>query len=86
MSETSWSDPDMSELPTGTVTLLLAAVEGSTRLRETQPDTMKAAVARLDRTLSETVATYCGVRPVEQGEGGSSECWTRQKAAEARAA
>jgi hypothetical protein len=47
---------------------------------------MKAAVARLDQTLSETVATYRGVRPVEQGEGGSSECWARQKAAEARAA
>ena len=28
----------MSELPTGTVTLLLADVEGSTRLWETQPD------------------------------------------------
>ena len=27
----------MSELPTGTVTLLLADVEDSTRLRETQP-------------------------------------------------
>jgi hypothetical protein len=43
-------------------------------------------IARLDQTLSETVATYRGVRPVEQGEGGSSECWARQKAAEACAA
>ncbi len=31
-------DAVMSELPTGTVTLLLADVEGSTRLWETQPD------------------------------------------------
>ncbi len=75
MSETSWSDPDigldMSELPTGTVTLLLADVEGSTRLWETQPEAMKGAVARLDQTLSDAVATHHGVRPVEQGEGDS---------------
>jgi predicted ATPase/class 3 adenylate cyclase/DNA-binding CsgD family transcriptional regulator len=71
MSETSWSDVFMSELPTGTVTLLLADVAGSTRLWETQPESMKAAVARLDQTLSETVAAYDGVRPVEQGEGDS---------------
>ena len=35
MSETEWSDVVMSELPTGTVTLLLADVEGSTRLWQT---------------------------------------------------
>ena len=61
----------MSELPTGTVTLLLADVEGSTRLWETQPDEMTAAVARLDRTLAELIAAHGGVRPVEQGEGDS---------------
>ena len=75
MTETSWSDldmdADMSELPTGTVTLLLADVEGSTRLWETQPDAMKAAVAGLDQTLSFATATHHGVRPVEQGEGDS---------------
>ena len=75
MSETSWGVPDMSELPSGlpigTVTLLLADVEGSTRLWETQPDTIRAAVARLDQPLSHTVAAHHGVRPVEQGEGDS---------------
>jgi predicted ATPase/class 3 adenylate cyclase/DNA-binding CsgD family transcriptional regulator len=75
MSEPSWIDPDMdadmSELPTGTVTLLLADVEGSTRLWETQPEQMTAAVARLDETLAEAIATHHGVRPVEQGEGDS---------------
>jgi predicted ATPase/class 3 adenylate cyclase/DNA-binding CsgD family transcriptional regulator len=71
MSETSWTEPDMSELPTGTVTLLLADVQGSTRLWETQPEGMKAAVARLDQTLADVVAAHCGVRPVEQGEGDS---------------
>ncbi|GAB3002299.1 transcriptional regulator [Mycobacterium bourgelatii] len=61
----------MSELPTGTVTLLLADVEGSTRLWSTQPEAMKAAVARLDAVLSDAVAAHHGVRPVEQGEGDS---------------
>ncbi|OBJ80759.1 transcriptional regulator [Mycobacterium gordonae] len=61
----------MSELPTGTVTLLLADVEGSTRLWATQPDEMTAAVARLDQVLAELVAAHGGVRPVEQGEGDS---------------
>lgn len=58
-------------LPTGTVTLLLADVEGSTRLWETQPDEMTAAIARLDATLTEFVGVHDGVRPVEQGEGDS---------------
>ncbi len=58
-------------LPTGTVTLLLADVEGSTRLWETEPDDMAAAVARLDRAVSDIVSVHDGVRPVEQGEGDS---------------
>jgi predicted ATPase/class 3 adenylate cyclase/DNA-binding CsgD family transcriptional regulator len=67
----NWSDLGVSELPTGTVTLLLADVEGSTRLWQTQPEEMTAAFARLDRTVSEVIAAHHGVRPVEQGEGGS---------------
>ena len=58
-------------LPTGTVTLLLADVEGSTRLWETQPDQMTVAMARMNQVVSETIATHDGVRPVEQGEGDS---------------
>jgi class 3 adenylate cyclase len=58
-------------LPTGTVTLLLADVEGSTRLWETQPAEMTAAITRLNQAVSEIIATHGGVRPVEQGEGGS---------------
>ena len=62
----------MSEsLPTGTVTLLLADVQGSTRLWETKPDEMTAAFTRLDRALSEVIAAHGGARPVEQGEGDS---------------
>src|SRR6202045_3109567 len=67
-----WSELGVSGLlPTGTVTLLLADVEGSTRLWETQPDQMTAAIARLNQVVSATIAEHGGVRPVEQGEGDS---------------
>jgi predicted ATPase/class 3 adenylate cyclase/DNA-binding CsgD family transcriptional regulator len=72
MPPLTWSDPGVREaLPTGTVTLLLADVEGSTRLWESEPEPMAEAMARLDRVLGETVAGHGGVRPVEQGEGDS---------------
>jgi class 3 adenylate cyclase len=68
----NWSELGVSELvPTGTVTLLLAEVEGSTRLWQTQPEEMPAAIARLNQTVSAVVAAHDGVRPVEQGEGDS---------------
>jgi predicted ATPase/class 3 adenylate cyclase/DNA-binding CsgD family transcriptional regulator len=67
-----WSKQGVSGLlPTGTATLLLADVEGSTRLWETQPEQMTAAFTRLDHALSDLLATHGGVRPVEQGEGDS---------------
>src|SRR5450631_4464713 len=67
-----WSELSVSGLlPTGTVTLLLADVEGSTGLWETQPEDMTAAVARLNQAVSEIIAAHDGVRPVEQGEGDS---------------
>ena len=72
MSATDWSDVDMAELlPTGTVTLLLADVEGSTQLWATQPEAMTVAIARMNQTASKLVAEHDGVRPVEQGEGDS---------------
>jgi predicted ATPase/class 3 adenylate cyclase/DNA-binding CsgD family transcriptional regulator len=76
MSATEWIDldtgGDMAELlPTGTVTLLLADVEGSTQLWESQPAAMTAAIARMNQTASKLVAEHDGVRPVEQGEGDS---------------
>jgi len=67
----TWSDLAVNELPTGTVTLLLADIEGSTRLWETQPSEVTAAVACLDRTLCDLVAAHNGVRPIDQGEGDS---------------
>jgi class 3 adenylate cyclase len=58
-------------LPTGTVTLLLADIEGSTRLWENQPGVMAAALATMDRALAELVHVNNGVCPIEQGEGDS---------------
>jgi predicted ATPase/class 3 adenylate cyclase/DNA-binding CsgD family transcriptional regulator len=69
MPQLDWSLSEL--LPTGTVTLLLADVEGSTRLWETQPEQMTAALASLNRTVNEAIAAYGGVRPLEQGEGDS---------------
>jgi class 3 adenylate cyclase len=65
------SDVGVSELPAGTVTLLLADVESSTRLWEAQPGGMTAAIACLDQAVSDAIAAHHGVRPVEQGEGDS---------------
>jgi class 3 adenylate cyclase len=68
----NWSELGVSGLlPTGTVTLLLADVEGSTRLWQTQPEEMTAAIARLNQVVCEVIAAHGGVRPVEQGEGDS---------------
>ncbi len=68
----NWSDLSVSGLlPTGTVTLLLADVEGSTRLWETQPEEMATAIARFNQAVCDVIAAHHGVRPVEQGEGDS---------------
>ena len=49
-----WSELGVSGLlPTGTVTLLLADVEDSTRLWESQPEEMTAAFARLNQAFSD---------------------------------
>src|SRR6202008_4455441 len=67
-----WGDLGVSGLlPTGTVTLLLADVEGSTRLWETQPAELTVGIARLNQVVCDVVAARDGVRPVEQGEGDS---------------
>jgi len=58
-------------LPSGTVTLLMADVEGSTRIWESRPSEMAAALAAMDHRLAELVSTTHGVCPIEQGEGDS---------------
>ncbi|MGN6337113.1 LuxR C-terminal-related transcriptional regulator [Mycobacterium sp.] len=72
MPQLTWSDLGVGELlPTGTVTLLLADVEGSTRLWETEPEKMASALALMNRMVDQAVAAHDGVRPLEQGEGDS---------------
>src|SRR5450755_1490379 len=72
MPPLTWSELGVSELlPTGTVTLLLADVEGSTRLWETQAVVMTAAIVRFNQVVCDVVAAHDGVRPLEQGEGDS---------------
>lgn len=58
-------------LPSGTITLLMADVEGSTRIWESRPSEMAAALAAMDHRLAELVSTTHGVCPIEQGEGDS---------------
>jgi class 3 adenylate cyclase len=50
-------------LPTGMVTLLLADIEGSTRLWDTQPEATAAALELLDRTVADIVAAFRGLPP-----------------------
>jgi class 3 adenylate cyclase len=58
-------------LPTGTVTFLFTDVEGSKRLWESQPEVMRAALARHDALTEQAVEAQHGhvVRP--RGEGDS---------------
>jgi class 3 adenylate cyclase len=78
MPALTWSELGVSELlPTGTVTLLLADVEGSTRLWETQPETMTAALALLNRTVNETIAAHDGVRPTPLPSCPAGTGWSR---------
>ncbi|WNG88529.1 adenylate/guanylate cyclase domain-containing protein [Mycobacterium sp. ITM-2016-00317] len=67
----SWTGEQNRCLPTGTVTLLLADIEGSTRLWDTQPAQMAAALATMDRVVDELAYLNNGVCPVQQGEGDS---------------
>jgi predicted ATPase/class 3 adenylate cyclase/DNA-binding CsgD family transcriptional regulator len=58
-------------LPTGTVTLVLGDVEGSTRAWESDAQAMTKDLAAINAVIDEAVGRYDGVRPVEQGEGDS---------------
>src|SRR5947209_3953423 len=47
--------PDLSDLPTGTVTFLFTDIEGSTRLWEQHPEAMRRALAWHDALLREVI-------------------------------
>ena len=51
----------MPDLPSGTVTFLFTDIEGSTRLWEEQPDTMRLALARHDALLRQAIENNDGV-------------------------
>lgn len=58
-------------LPTGTVTILMADGEDSSRLWEQRGDEMPAVLDAFDRIVDEAISRHGGARPVEQGEGDS---------------
>jgi predicted ATPase/class 3 adenylate cyclase/DNA-binding CsgD family transcriptional regulator len=59
------------ELPTGTVTFLLTDIEDSTRLWETAPETMEAALQTHNRLLTEVIEAHDGAVVTSRGEGNS---------------
>jgi predicted ATPase/class 3 adenylate cyclase len=61
----------MAELPTGTVTFLLTDIEGSTRLWEEDPETMRSALARHDALLTKGIQQLGGHVIKSRGEGDS---------------
>ena len=65
-------DPQGASLPEGVVTFLLTDVEGSSRLWETDPVAMRAAISLHDELLERAIEAAGGSRPLEQGEGDSA--------------
>ncbi|MGH2750234.1 MAG: ATP-binding protein [Actinomycetota bacterium] len=59
------------ELPTGTVTLLLTDIEGSTKLWTERPRAMFQAVSRHHAIIGNAVERHGGKMPRDQGEGDS---------------
>jgi predicted ATPase/class 3 adenylate cyclase len=60
-----------AELPTGTVTLLLTDIEGSTKLWTERPRAMFQAVSRHHAIIGNTIERHGGAMPRDQGEGDS---------------
>ncbi|MEO7804025.1 MAG: tetratricopeptide repeat protein [Actinomycetota bacterium] len=66
--------PDLSVLPTGTVTFLMTDIEGSTSLWEAHPAAMRKVVSRHDEIAQAAISETGGQRPKDQGEGDSILC------------
>src|ERR1700755_1934251 len=71
LSETFEGAPGGAELPTGAVTFVLTDIEGSTRLWETVPKAMEAALERHNRIVTEVIDGHGGVVVTSRGEGDS---------------
>jgi predicted ATPase/class 3 adenylate cyclase len=71
LSETFAGERGGAELPAGTVTFLLTDIEGSTRLWETVPEAMEAALERHNRIVIEVIDGHGGVVVTSRGEGDS---------------
>jgi predicted ATPase/class 3 adenylate cyclase/DNA-binding CsgD family transcriptional regulator len=69
---TTLGEAPRARLPAGVVTFMLTDIEGSSRLWESDPDAMRAALALHDELLERSVDAAAGVRPLEQGEGDSA--------------
>src|SRR5499427_2642115 len=63
--------PSETGLPAGTVTFLLTDIEGSTRLWETLPEAMEAALERHNRLVTGVIEDHGGVVVTSRGEGDS---------------
>lgn len=61
----------MPDLPTGTITFLFTDVEGSTKLWEQYPDTMRPVLTRHDALVEDWVERYDGTVVRPRGEGDS---------------
>jgi len=59
----------MSNLPSGTVTFLFTDIEGSTKLWEQHPEAMKAALAKHDSILKESIESNKGFVIKTTGDG-----------------
>jgi class 3 adenylate cyclase len=70
----------MAGLPTGTVTFLFTDVEGSTRLWDEQPETMRPALAHHDQVLRDAFAAHGGDVVKSTGDGVFAVFATAQRA------
>src|SRR5215469_1708475 len=71
------------DYPSGTITFLFTDIEGSTRLWEEQPDTMRLALARHDALLRAAIETNGGVVFKTMGDAFCSAFPTAPQALEA---
>ena len=76
----------VSQLPSGTVTFLFTDIEGSTRLWEKHPGTMRAALARHDEVLRSAIEASSGQVVKTTGDGFHAAFATATDAVEAAVA